>query len=305
MLELTNCLFLILYFIQFILGKLVNGFIGLVNGSGWFKSKRISLSDLIITILALSRIVLLWIILIDGISMVLPSKAHEHSIGKQILEIIWTFTNDLSIWLVTCLSVLYCLKIANFSHPTFLWLKWRISRMVVGMLLSAVLLSCASALFLIHEYKFLVVTTETNNTGNISEYCRKKSDYELIHGLGMVWNLPPLIVSLASNFLLILSLRRHMQQMKKNGTNFRDSTTEAHKRAIKIILSFLFLFLFYYLALLMISSSHFLPGTKMIKMIGITMKLFYPSGHSFILILRHNKLKQAFAQMLWHKSCPL
>ncbi|XP_004608411.2 taste receptor type 2 member 3-like [Sorex araneus] len=304
MLDFNKCLFLILYFIQFILGTLVNGFIGLVNGCGWFKSKRLSLFDLIITILALSRIVLLWILLIDGISMV-PSKAYEHNIGKQILEIIWTFTNDLSIWLVTCLSVLYCLKIANFSHPTFLWLKRRISGMVVWTLLSAVLLSCASALFLIHEFKIIVVTSGTNDTGNISEYCRKKSYYELVHGLGMLWNLPPLIVSLASNILLILSLGRHMQQMKKSGTNCRDSTTEAHKRAIKLILSFLFLFLLYYLALLMVSSSHFLPGTKMIKMTGIIIKLFYPSCHSFILILGHNRLKQAFVQMLWHKSCPL
>ncbi|XP_049639643.1 taste receptor type 2 member 3-like [Suncus etruscus] len=305
MLGLNKCVFLVVYAIQFILGILGNGFIGLVNGSGWYKGKRLSLSDFVITILALSRILLLWLLLTDGILMALSLRERDDGIGKQILEVIWTFTNDLSLWLVTCLSVLYCLKIANFFNPTFFWLKRRVSRVVECLLLGALFLSSASALSMIHEFKIFVITTGINDTETILEYFRKKSDYELIHGLGMLWNLPPLIVSLTSNFLLILSLGRHMWQMQKSGTNSRDSTTEAHKRAIKIILSFLFLFLLYYLALLMISSSHFLPGTEIIKMIGKIIKLLYPSVHSFILILGHNKLKQAFVQIIWHKPCHL
>lgn len=296
---LNKWIFLVLSASQFILGMLGNGFIVVVNGSSWFKNKTISLSDFIITNLALSRIILLWILLVDGVLMVFFSKVHEEGIIMQIIDIFWTFTNHLSIWLATCLSVLYCLKIANFSHPVFLWLKWRLSRMVVQMILGALLLSCASALSLIHEFKRYSILSEINGTGNVTEHFRKEiNEYKLIHVLGTLWNLPPLIVSLASYFLLILSLGRHAQQMQQSGASSRDPSTEAHKRAIKIILSFLILFLLYFLAFLITSSSYFIPETEMVKIIGEVITMFYPAGHSFILILGNNKLKHMFVGML-------
>ncbi|XP_046951368.1 taste receptor type 2 member 3 [Lynx rufus] len=291
--------FLVLSATQFILGMLGNGFIVLVNGSSWFKNKTISLSDFIIANLALSRIVLLWILLVDGVLIVFSSKVHDEGIIMQIIDIFWTFTNHLSIWLATCLSVLYCLKIASFSHPTFLWLKWRVSRMVVQMILGALVLSCASALSLIHEFKMYSILGGIDGTGNVTEHFRKKrNEYKLIHVLGTLWNLPPLIVSLASYFLLIVSLGRHTQRMEPSGTSSGDPSTEAHKRAIKIILSFLLLFLLYFLAFLITSSSYFIPGTEMVKIIGELITMFYPASHSFILILGNSKLKHMFVGML-------
>ncbi|XP_008565178.1 PREDICTED: taste receptor type 2 member 3 [Galeopterus variegatus] len=290
---------LVLSVTQFTLGVLGNGFIALVNGSSWFKSKRISLSDFIITNLALSRIVLLWILSTDGILIVFFFKVHDSRILRQFIDILWIFTNNLSIWLATCLSVLYCLKVASFSHPTFLWLKWRVSRVVVWMLLGSLLSSCVSAMSLIHEFKVYSVFHGIDGKGNVTEHFRKKiNEYELIHVLGTLWNLPPLILSLASYFLLILSLGRHTRQMQQNGTSSRDSRTEAHKRAIKIILSFFFLFLLYFLAFLITSSSHFLPETKMATLFGEVITMFYPAGHPFILILGNSKLRQKFVDML-------
>ncbi|TEA25170.1 hypothetical protein DBR06_SOUSAS1010050, partial [Sousa chinensis] len=134
--------------------------------------------------------------------------------------IFWTFTNHLSIWLATCLSVFYCLKVASFSHPTFLWLKWRVSRLVVWMLL----VPCS----------YHVAVPGIDGTGNVTEPLRKKrNEYKLIHFLGTLWDLPPLIVSLASYFLLILSLGRRMRQVQQNFTGSRYPSTEAQKRAIK------------------------------------------------------------------------
>ncbi|KAL2777773.1 taste receptor type 2 member 3, partial [Daubentonia madagascariensis] len=299
MLGFAEGMFLVLSVTEFILGLLGNGFIGLVNGSSWFKNKRISLSDFIITNLALSRIVLLWILFTDGFLVVFSSKAHDSGIVMQILDIFWTFTNHLNIWLATCLAVLYCLKIASFSHSMFLWLKWRVSKVVVWMLLGALFLSCGNTMSLFNEFKIYSVFKGIDGTGNISEHFRKKrNEYYLTHVLGTLWNLPPLIVSLASYLLLLLSLGRHTRQMQQNGTSSRDPSTEAHKRAIKIILSFFFLFLFYFLAFLIASSSHFLPNTKAATMIGEIITMFYPAGHSFILILGNKNLKQTFVEML-------
>ncbi|XP_003270876.1 taste receptor type 2 member 3 [Nomascus leucogenys] len=299
MMGLTEGVFLILSGTQFTLGILVNCFIGLVNGSSWFKTKRMSLSDFIITTLALLRIFLLCIILTDSFLIEFSPNAHDSGIIMQIVDVSWTFTNHLSIWLATCLGVLYCLKIASFSHPTFLWLKWRVSRVMEWMLLGALLLSCGSTASLINEFKLYSVFRGIEATRNVTEHFRKKrSEYYLIHVLGTLWYLPALIVSLASYFLLIFSLGRHTRQMLQNGTSSRDPSTEAHKRAIRIILSFFFLFLLYFLAFLIATFGNFLPKTKMAKMTGEVMTMFYPAGHSFMLILGNSKLKQTFVEML-------
>ncbi|XP_055979887.1 taste receptor type 2 member 3-like [Sorex fumeus] len=305
MLGLTEQVFMILVIIPFLLGILGNVFIGLINGGSWFKNRKLSLSDFIITLLALSRIILLWLLLIDSALLVLPTKVHGDTIIKEMLGILWTFSNGLSIWLATCLSVLYCLKIASFSNPTFLWLKWRVSKMVFGMLLAAVLLSGASALSRIHEFKIRVATSEISSTGNVSEQFRKKSKYDLVHALGILWDLPSLIVMLVSYFLLLLSLGRHIQRMQLHGTNSRDTTTQAHKKATKIIFSFIFLFLLYYVFILLSFFRFFLPGPTKVKMIAEVFSVFYSAGHSFIIILGSNKLKQTFVKMLWCETCQL
>ncbi|XP_007532157.1 taste receptor type 2 member 3-like [Erinaceus europaeus] len=294
----TEWVYLVLTVTLFLFGMLGNGFIGLVNGSSWLKSRRISLSDIITTLLALCSIILLWTLLVDVCLMQFPFKTHDEVRMNHILGILWAFMHHLVLWLLACLSILYCLRIASFSHPAFLWLKWRVSRVVVWMLLGALLLSCARAMFLIHELKIYTVFFGIYEKGNTTENSNKGSQYKLTHILGTLWDLPPLMASLVSYFLLLHSLRKHSRQIQQYGSSPRDPSTEAHERAIKIIFSFFFLFLFFLLALIFASSRHYLPGAERIKMIGVAVVMFHCVGHSFILIFGNSKLKQLFVQMM-------
>ncbi|XP_072494086.1 taste receptor type 2 member 7-like [Notamacropus eugenii] len=49
-------------------------------------------------------------------------------------KIIWYLSNESSAWFATCLNVFYFLQITNFSHPAFLWLKWRVDKVVLRMI---------------------------------------------------------------------------------------------------------------------------------------------------------------------------
>ncbi|EDM15414.1 putative taste receptor T2R11 (predicted) [Rattus norvegicus] len=299
MLGFTEGIFLVLTVTEFILGNLVNGFIVSVNGSHWFKSKKISLSDFIITSLALFRIFLLWIIFTDSLIIVFSYHTHDSGIRMQLIDVFWTFTNHFSIWLISCLSVFYCLKIATFSHPSFLWLKWRASRVVVGMLWGALVLSCVCTMSLMNEFKIYSALTGSRDTQNMTEYIRlKRHEYNLMHVLGNLWKIPSLIVSLIAYFLLLLSLGKHTQQMQKYSVGSRDQSAEAHRRAMRIILSFLLFFLFYFLSFVILSSSRFLPETKIARIIGVVITMSYLVGDSLILILGNNKLKQTFVAIL-------
>lgn len=108
----------------------------------------------------------------------------------------------------------------------------------------------------------------------------------------------PCTVSLISFFLLVMSLWRHIKQMKLNVTGCRDPSTEAHVGAMKTMTSFLFLLFVYYGASLLATFSYLMKERKLVVMLGEMIAILYPSGHSLILIIRNNKLRQASIRML-------
>ncbi|XP_027698103.1 taste receptor type 2 member 3-like [Vombatus ursinus] len=285
-----------------ILGICCNGFVWLVNCINLVKSKKMSLSEFVITSLAISRICLLWMIIAD-VFTVFYTDLKETSITIQIIFMLWTFANFLSISLATCLSILYCLKITNFSHHAFLWLKWRVSHVVRWILLGSVLLSFFSTLILMIDFGITVSSRQMRLTANSTRGRRRKeSAYFFKYIFVALWMVIPFTFSLISYVLIILSLRRHTQQMQNNATGSRDPSTEAHVRATKIILSFLYLFIVYLVAFFLIVRGFFLPYGNIAWMTGEMILAAHPSVHSIILIFGNNKLKQAVLGMFQIKK---
>lgn len=106
----------------------------------------------------------------------------------------------------------------------------------------------------------------------------------------------PCTVSLVSFFLLIMSLWRHIKQMKLNVIGCGDLSTEAG--AMKTVTSFLFLLFVYYGASLLVTFSYLMKESKLAVMFEEIIATLYPSGHSLILVIGNNKLRQAFIRML-------
>ncbi|ELK16882.1 taste receptor type 2 member 7 [Pteropus alecto] len=286
---------------EFSMGILGNAFIGLVNCMDWIKNKKIASIDLILTSLAISRICLLCIILLDCFILVLYPDVYATGKQMKIIDFFWTLTNHLSVCFATCLSIFYFLKIANFFHPLFLWMKWRIDRVIPRILLVCLAVSVIISFPVIEnlndDFRLCV---KAKWKANLTLRCRvNKAQYASIKVCLNLLTLFPFSVSLISFLLLILSLRRHTRQMRLNATGCRDPSIEAHVGAMKAVISFLILFIAYYLSFLVATSSYFMPETELAVMIGELIALIYPSSHSFILILGNNKLRQAFLRVLW------
>ncbi|XP_010857072.1 PREDICTED: taste receptor type 2 member 42-like [Bison bison bison] len=164
----TRVFFLVVSTGELILGVLGNGFIGLVNCIAWVKNGKVSSADFILTCLAVARTILevLW---------------------ARVLEWGWALTNHLTIWFAICLSVFYFLKIANFSHFFFMWLKWRMNRVLLVLFLA---------------------------------------------------------------FFFLLSFDLLMQDALVNLNHSRDFSTEADKRAMKMVTTFLHLIIVYFISIL-------------------------------------------------------
>ncbi|XP_055971015.1 taste receptor type 2 member 8-like [Sorex fumeus] len=281
-----------------IIGILANGYIGLIFWIDSVKKKKIPSFNYILTNLAVSRICLLFIIVVGDIVLILYPDFYENVKLVIVLSVFWIFTNYSSLWFATCLNVFYLLKIANFSSPLFLWLKWRIDRATFWILLLGLavcsLSSCLTAIpnFYKDSYGFTEHQRNVTEMFHVSEieYLDPSDFFNLLA-------IVPIAVSLISFFLLILSLWRHIKQMKLNASGWRDPSTEAHITAMKNVTSFLFLLFLYYGACLLVTYSNLMRG-NIVSGLGKIIEILYPTGHSLILIIGNSKLKQAFVRIL-------
>ena len=293
-------IFLTITTAEFIIGMFVNGYIGLVICVDWIKKKKISTIDYILTSLSLSRIGLLCVMTVNGTILVLYPGVYENEKIKVILNMFWTFTNYLSMWFATCLNVFCLLKIANFSHRFFLWLKWRIERVVhwslLGSLAISVLISLIQTTLTNSDYDFLKIAKHKRNITEL--FHMSKIQYFNPLTLFNLLAIIPFTVSLISFFFLIMSLWRHSKQMKSSVTGSRNSSTEAHVGAMKTVTSFLFFLFVYYLACLLATFSYLMKESRLAMMSGEIIAILYPLGHSLLLIVGNSKLRLASVRML-------
>ncbi|XP_014438149.1 taste receptor type 2 member 8-like [Tupaia chinensis] len=285
---------------EFLIGMLGNGYIGLVNWISWIKKKKISSIDYILTNLALSRICLIGAMVLNAIFLIFYPDVYDLNEVRVVVFTFWTLANYLSTWLATCLNVFYFLKIASFSHPLFLWLKWRIDRMVhwilLGCFVISLLVSFILAKVVICDYGYFKISKSKESITDI--FHASKLQYFDPFTLFDISLLIPFIVSLISFLLLIMSLWRHTKQMKLSATGFRDPSTEAHVKAMKTVISSLFLRIMYYVASFVVTFSYLIRENILAIIFGEIFAILYPLGHSLILMIGNNKLRQTFVKML-------
>ncbi|XP_032972193.1 taste receptor type 2 member 42-like [Rhinolophus ferrumequinum] len=305
MLTELDIIFLILSIAEFIIGMLGNMFIGLVNCSEWVKNQNISLADFIFTCLAIFRISQLSVLLFESFIMALSLYLRfNYKIAKSI-TLLWRITNHLTTWLATCLSIFYLLKIAHFSNSLFLWLKLRMNRVFLMILVFSLFFLILDFL-LLEAFNDLFLKVYIIDEYNMSIYIHESKTVfvETLTILSLTYSFP-IVLSLTSLLLLFLSLVRHIRNLQLNSMGSRDSSTEAHKRAIKMVMSFLFLFLFHCFST-QVTNWIFLMfwNNKFAKFVMLAVYVF-PSGHCFILILGNSKLRQKALKVLWHLKSAL
>ncbi|XP_012289713.1 taste receptor type 2 member 10 [Aotus nancymaae] len=297
MLSVVDGIFIFVVISESVLGVLGNGFIGLVNCIDCVKHK-FSMIGFILTGLAISRICLIWLLITDGFIHIFSPDIYLSGNLLECISYFWLIINQSSIWFATSLSIFYFLKIANFSNTIFLWLKSRINRIptfLMGCLLISWLFSFPHTAKMINDHKMKNATVWHFNVSR-SEYFIK----QVLLNLGVIFFFT---LSLITCVLLIISLWRHNRQMQSNLTGFRDVSTEAHVKAMKVLISFIILFILYFVGITIEISFFSVPENKLLLMFGITTSVIYPWGHSFILILGNSKLKQASSRALQQLKC--
>ncbi|XP_006164888.1 taste receptor type 2 member 14-like [Tupaia chinensis] len=284
--------------VQFMIGNVGNGFIALVNGIDWAKRRKISSADRILTALAISRIGQLWSVFTNWCLSVFNPLLVTSGKVFRTLHATWVVTNHFSIWLATCLSVFYFFKIANFSNSAFLYLKWRVKKVIsVGLLVTLVPLAFNVALTTTH---INVLFSECNrNMTCSSSFSNLPQFVSLLLIINSMFTFIPFAVTLTTFLLLIFSLWKHLRTMQRDAQGPRDASTKAHITALQSVITFLLLYAILFLSYFIPVLISYSVNENLILMISQTTAITFPSGHSCVLILGNNKLRQAFLSGPW------
>ncbi|XP_050807550.1 taste receptor type 2 member 1-like [Gopherus flavomarginatus] len=296
---------LIILGIESIIGIIANGLIIVVHCTEWIRSRKLTSCDMILTSLGISRFFLQWTMFIYNIFFVLSPVMNGACAIWRNLYIFCMYLNTLSLWFATWLSVFYCMKIANFSQPFFLWLKRRISGLVPRLLMSSFPVSLVTCLLSVNVIDRKNIGNSTNNlSGNTRVECshnvNSSSGHSILHMLGYSF---PFFIFLVSAVLLITSLWRHTKRMEKNTNISRDTITDAHVSVIKGLIAFIFFYISYFVATVLFLLNIFAHGSLYFSWFCVLVAAAYPSGHSVILILGNPKLKTVAVRALNYAKC--
>ncbi|XP_055979940.1 taste receptor type 2 member 4-like [Sorex fumeus] len=283
-----------------LVGLTANLFIAVFSCKNWMRSQRIVSSDKILFSLGIVRVLVMGLFLLNTFGFFIFPDLFRSVHVPIFFLMCWMFLDSSSLWFVTLLNTLYCVKISNFQHSVFLLLKQNLSPKIPGLLLACVLMSAFTSLL-------YVVFRQTSPTPgpvvgkNGTELDLKEDIFFLLTSYVLSSSLQ-FIVNVTSASLLIHSLRRHIQKMQRNASGFWNPQTEAHVGAMKLMISFLVLYIPYSAATLFL----YLPSSGSMPMVAklicvIISKLYHP-GHSLLIILTHPKLKTKAKQILCFKK---
>nr|ANV21051.1 bitter taste receptor T2R39 [Vulpes zerda] len=282
---------------EYIVGIIANGFIMAINVAEWIKNKTVSTSGRVLFFLSASRIALQSFTMLEITFSSTSPRFYNEDVMYDTFKVSFMFLNHCSLWFAAWLSFFYFVKIADFSHPLFLKLKWRISRLMPWLLWFSVFISLGYSMLLSND----IYTVYCNNSSIPSSNSTKKKyltktnvvNLVLLYNLGIFI---PLIMFILSATLLIISLKRHTLHMESNATGCRDPSMEAHIGAIRVTSYFLILYIFNSVALFLCMSNIFDINSSWNILCKFIMAA-YPAGHSILLIQDNPGLGRAWKRL--------
>ncbi|XP_072506388.1 taste receptor type 2 member 41-like [Notamacropus eugenii] len=288
---------MVLYALLCSLGIMANGFIVVVLGREWVRCHRLSPCDLILISLGAARFCLLWFGMIHNFYYFLHHVQYSKEPACPYFMIYFDFLNMVTLWFATWLSVLFCVKIANFAHPIFLWLKWRVKGLVHWFLLVSLPISfIVSMMYFVGNTALYQAFLQGIFSGNITlyDFARKRQIYYFLP-LKLITLSIPCSVFVVSIGLLITSLWRHSWRMQHISHITQDASTQAHTRALKSLVSFLVLYSLSFMSFIIDASfSGFGSTWYWPWQIVIYLSTFV---HPFILIFSNSELGGALMKL--------
>ncbi|XP_057611154.1 taste receptor type 2 member 41 [Chionomys nivalis] len=299
MLPALTVFFMLIFVLLCFLGILANGFIVLMLSREWLRRGRLPPLDMILLSLGTSRFCQQCVGLVNSLYYFLYLVEYSRGLARQLIGLQWDFLNSATFWFGTWLSVLFCIKIANFSHPAFLWLKWRLPGLVPRLLLGSILVSfIVTLLFFWGNHSAYQAFLRRKISGNTTfKEWNRRLEIDYFMPLKLVTMSIPCSLFLVSILMLIKSLRRHTQRMQHNAQSMQDPSTQAHSRALKSLVSFLVLYALSFVSMV-VDATVVISSDNMWYWPWQIILYLCMSVHPFILITNSLRFRGTFRQLL-------
>ncbi|NXT47569.1 TA2R9 protein, partial [Pluvianellus socialis] len=283
-------------------GMWINAFIVFVLCLAWAKKKSFNSNEKIVLFLGCCRF---WYLCITWVyfflSILYPWFFYVHPI-PQLFGSVQSFLNCSNLWVSACLCVFYCIKIANFRHIFFNYLKVKIDRIVPWLLLGSMLLSLVVCI-LVYDITNEACCNNLNSTarGNFWKRSIRMDEHFFpvffITGFGFATAFMAVIFSA---LLLVFSLWRHKCKMQTNSG--KNLNMDAHIKAMKYILYFFLIYSINFICLVLT----LVYATKKVNPVVFLILVFqyaFPAVHSLILIFSNPKLEMTLLRTLSCMKC--
>ncbi|KFP05489.1 Taste receptor type 2 member 7, partial [Calypte anna] len=283
--------------LQTFAGMWINAFIVSVLCVAWGKKRSFNSNEKIFLFLGCSRFCYLFITWVFFLFEYIYPFCMDVYPATQLLQGTQNFFSVSSLWVSAILSVFYCVKIANFQHSFFIYLKVKIDRFVPWLMLASVLISLGSSSF---SYKVLSESICNNTNCTSAEYLWKDSnktheDLLLFLFLSGIVYATAFAAVISSALLLLFSLWRHKHRMQtKSGKNI---SMDAHIKAMKSIFSFFFVYCINFICLVL-SLIYETKRESTMPILILVLLLAFPAVHSLILIFSNPKLEKTLLRTL-------
>nr|QKE46703.1 taste receptor type 2 member 113 [Nannospalax galili]QKE46721.1 taste receptor type 2 member 113 [Nannospalax galili]QKE46723.1 taste receptor type 2 member 113 [Nannospalax galili]QKE46731.1 taste receptor type 2 member 113 [Nannospalax galili] len=293
--------FTIIFSVEFIIGTLGNGFIVLMKCTDWIKGSKLSFVDQILIGLAISRTGLIWLIFLDWWLFMLYPILHMTEKMLRMYYISWTVLNHLNLWLTASLSIFYFLKIANFYKTIFLYLKFRVKKVIAVTLLVSLLILILN-IIIIKIYVDMCIVGAQRNVSYTSSMNNYEQSCKLLAFTNPMFTLIPFGMSLTTLLLLIFSLWKHLKNIQHSMKDSRDISSKAHIKALQTVIVSVLLYSIFFLSFFMKVWGKSWKDKYFFSLCAWALGIAVLSGHSFVLIQGNNRLRWAWRSvMLWFR----
>ncbi|XP_060635402.2 taste receptor type 2 member 41-like [Anolis sagrei] len=268
-----------------------NGFIFMVTVLQWHQKRKMSPCDFLLTCLSVSRL-LTQLNCMGNYFMYI----FNFSVRREMFLFSWIFFNMASLWCASWLSIFYCVKVINFPNSFLLWLKLRIDLLLPRLLgISMVIFVVSSLPSIITFFKYKEPCNQTITPPTIDEV--EDRMWISFFPVQITFICINFNVNIVATLLLLISLWRHVRNLRKNGTSVQDLNTRVHLNVMRPLLITLFFYLVFISSLIRIVSDLSQFGSDLSLITEIMLSVF-PSGHPIILIWTNPKLKKVAARIL-------
>ncbi|XP_048193857.1 taste receptor type 2 member 7-like [Perognathus longimembris pacificus] len=293
---LSTILHMTLMSAEFFIGMMVNGYLIIVNCIDLSKSRKLKPMEILLLCIGISRFGLQLMLMVQIFYSVFFPRAYDKNIYNESMMFIWMLFSAISFWFATCLTLFYCFKISGFTHPSFLWLKFRISKFMLWLLLGSLLASLGTAsISTMVELPKTVYDDVFGNTTLKKITANTKESHDLL--LVNLTLLLPLAIFVVCTSMLSISLYKHTHLMQSGPHGFSNVKTKAHINALRTIITFVCFFISYFAAF-MANMTFRIPYRSHQFFVVKEIMAAFPAGHSLILILSNSKLQQPFRRIL-------